>query len=243
MDAVSHDQILEVNPELLGVRRMLVAVAFSPAEKPAVRSAVSLGGFWGAELTFLHVLEPVSDHPEIVGGEAFPGQRREVALRELKKLANELGVAGAECVVGAGRAYEEILRRLDGGAFGLVVVGQAKEKPGFLKGLLGSTVERVARHSPVPMLMVREDHEAMTEQPKKLALATDFSGASLAAFPWVEVISRRFGASIELVNVQPPMGLPGTVEYERHQEQIDELRKKAEDELWEFREEHLEVDL
>jgi len=243
MKPISHDPIEEVNPELPEVRRMMIAVEFSPAGKNAIRSAVSLGGFWGAELTFLHVLEPVSDHPATRRGQDFPEQRREFALGELQKLANEMGVPGADCLVGAGRAYEEILRRLNEGEYDLIAVGQAKEKPGFLKGLLGSTVERVARHSPVPVLVVREDHEAMTEQPKKLALATDFSGASLAAFPWVEVISRRFGASIELVNVQPPMGLPGTVEYERHQEQIDELRKKAEDELWEFREEHLAVDL
>ncbi len=226
------------------VKRILVPVDFSEAGVGAVRSAVSLAAHFAAEVTFFHVLEPVTDDPDIVlHWTDFPRQRQEYALREMGKLAGEMGVSAAEQLVVEGRAFEEILRRLSEGGHEVVVMGQAKRTVGLIKGLLGTTVERVARHSPVPVLVVREDHDPLTQPPQRLALATDLSAASLVAFPWAEVIARQYGASIELVNVQEPMGLPGTVEYERHQEQIDELRREAEDRLRECRESNLAVDL
>ena len=226
------------------VRRILVPVDFSQAGQRAVESAVSLAVHFQAELTFLHVLEPVADDPEIVLHWAeFPEQREEHAKRELQRIVDQHGVSGAERVVVTGRAFEEILRLLSVRPHELVVMGQAQRESGFIKGLLGATVERVVRHAPVPVLMVREDHEAVKQQPQRLALATDFSEASLVAFPWAEALSRAYGAAIELVNVQEPMGLPGTVEYERHQDQIDELRAEAEERLRDFREMNLAVDL
>jgi len=237
-------QDMDLTPALPLVRRVLVPVDFSVPGMNAVKSAVSLGEHWGAELTFFHVLEAVTDDPVILRKRSsFPRQRREYALGELTKLAGEMGLPEAVCEVVEGRAFEEILRRLSQQEHEVVVLGQAKRGRGFIKGLLGTTVERVARHSTVPVLVVREDHEPMTQPAKRLALATDFSAASLVAFPWAEAASRHYGAGIELVNVQEPMGLPGTVEYERHQEQIDELRKAAEDQLREIREKFLAVDL
>lgn len=226
------------------VKRILVPVDFSQAGQRAVESAVSLAVHFQAELTFVHVLEPVADDPEIVLHWAeFPEQREEHARQELQRIMDEHGVSGAERVVAVGRAFEEILRLLSERPHELVVMGQAQRQSGFIKGLLGATVERVVRHAPIPVLMVREDHEAVKQHPQRLALATDFSEASLVAFPWAEVLSRAYGAAIELVNVQEPMGLPGTLEYERHQDQIDELRAEAEERLRDFREMNLAVDL
>lgn len=240
----SEFQDTDLLPAFPGVRRILVPVDFAPAGQHAVQSAVALGEHYGAELTFFHVLESMTDDPEEkLRGTDFPRLRREYVLDELRKLASEVGLPEAICEVVEGRAFEEILRWLSEKEYEVVVMGQAKRGRGFIKGLLGTTVERVARHSSVPVLVVREDHEAMTQPPKRLALATDFSEASLVAFPWAEAISRHYGAGIELVNVQEPMGLPGTVEYERHQEEIDRLRKAAEDQLRDIRENHLAVDL
>ena len=241
IDASQIDAAVPVFP---AVRRILVPVDFSPSGLRAVQSAVSLGVHLGAELTFFHVLELVSDDPEIVLHWAdFPQERRSFAEKELGKICAEVGLAEGERVVVEGRAFEEILRCLAEGEFDVVVMGLARREAGFIKGLLGTTVERVARHSPVPVLVVREDHTPLDQHPKRLALATDFSAQSLEAFPWAEAISRAYGASIELVNVQEPMALPGTREYERHQEQIDARREATEDKLREYREQNLAVDL
>lgn len=231
-------------PSLPTVRRILVPVDFSQAGQRAVQSAVSLAVHFGAKLTLIHVLEPVTDDPDIALHWAeFPKERRDLALRELRRIAEANGLREMDSVVVAGRAFEEVLRVLSEQDHQMVVMGQARRDSAFVKGLLGTTVERVARHSPVPVLVVREDHPAVTQQPQCLALATDLSEGSLAAFPWAEAVSRAYGASIELVNVQEPMGLPGTAEYGRHQEQIDALRETAEERLREFREAHLAVDL
>lgn len=151
----------------------------------------------------IHVLEPVTDDPDIALHWAeFPKERRDLALRELRRIAEANGLREADSVVVAGRAFEEVLRVLSEQDHQMVVMGQARRDSAFVKGLLGTTVERVARHSPVPVLVVREDHPAVTQQPQCLALATDLSEGSLAAFPWAEAVSRAYGASIELVSIQ-----------------------------------------
>ncbi len=79
------------------LKRILVPVDFSVAGVGAVRSAVSLAAHFAAEMTFFHVLEPVTDDPDIVlHWMDFPRQRREYALREMEKLAGEMGVPAAE---------------------------------------------------------------------------------------------------------------------------------------------------
>ena len=233
------------NPvDLLTLKRILAPVDFSDAGRAALASAQSLAQHFNATLTLFHVLEPVSDDPDIVAHWAdFPEQRRAWAQRELDVLAASLQapVSGAEVV--EGRAYDEILRRLAIGQHDAVVMGRTSGQRGFIQGLLGSTVERVARHTPVPILVVNSDHLSLEQPPRCLLLATDHSDVSLNAFPWAEAIARSYGARIVLANVQSPLELPGTREYERHAEQIDELRTGAEDRLREAREQHLCVDL
>jgi magnesium transporter len=228
----------------LSLRRILAPVDFSSAGLAALASADSLALHFGASLTLFHVLEPVSDDPDIVLHWAeFPEQRHDLALSQLRDLAATLQATNTSTLLAEGRGFDEILRLLAAGGHDLVVMGRSGGQNSFIRSLLGSTVERVARFSPVPLLVVGPDQPSLRQPPRRVLVSTDLSDASFNAFPWAEAISRAYGTGIILANVQDPLELPGTQEYARHGEQIDALRDAAEDRLREIREQQLSVDL
>ena len=223
---------------------LLVAVDFTLELRPVLRTAAALASRIGAKMSLLHVLEPISDDPDITlhWGD-FPKERLEQARLQLEALAREAGAEAAEIVLSEGRAFEEIVRSAQDRDCDLVVMGRTGEERGFIRETLGSTVEKVARHAHCPVFIVGEDQTPGPLEPSRILLPTDFSDDSRAAFSWAELIARQYDAKLLLANVQEPMGLPGTLEYLRHSDQIDALRLEADQRLETFRQEHLPVDL
>lgn len=223
---------------------LLVAVDFTRELGTVLRTAAALAARIGAKITLLHVLEPISDDPNITlhWGD-FPKERREHARQQLEALARESGAETAELVLAEGRAFEEIVRHVQERGCDLVVMGRTGEERGFIHEALGSTVEKVARHARCPVFIVGEEQSPRPQEPRRILLPTDFSEDSRAAFAWAERIARQYDAKLLLANVQEPMGLPGTVEYRRFGDQIDALREDADERLETFRQEYLPVDL
>lgn len=210
-----------------------------------LRTAAALAGHLEARVTLLHVLEPVGHDPEITlhWGD-FPRERREHAWQRLEALARENGVEGAELVLAeGGRAYAEIVRMAQEKGCDLVMMGRTGEERGFIQEVLGSTVERVARLARCPVFIVGEEEGPGPQEPGRILVSTDFSEVSSSAYPWAELVARRYDAKLLLAHVQEPMGLPGTVEYGRFDDQIDALRAGADARLEAHRQEHLPVDL
>lgn len=223
---------------------LLVAVDFTRELGTVLRTAAALTTRIGAKMTLLHVLEPITDDPEITlhWGD-FPRERREHARQQLEVLARESGAEAAELVLAEGRAFEEIVRNAEERGCDLVVMGRTGEERGFIHEALGSTVEKVARHARCPVFIVGEEQSPGPQEPRRILLPTDYSEDSRTAFAWAELIARQYDAKLLLANVQEPMGLPGTVEYRRFGDQIDALRTEADERLETFRQEHLPVDL
>lgn len=234
-----------VLPVEVSVEHLLVAVDFQRETKRVLEAALQLAGTFGAQLTLLHVLEPVTDDPDIVlhWGD-FPKERHDRALRRLEKLTAEtLGDRPASLQLVEGRAYEAIIRAAGDLNAGLLVMGRHSEGSRLLHDWLGGTAEKVARHAPCPVYLVGGEWDEPSTLPQLLLLGTDYTAESLHAFPWALTLARRFDAPVILAHVAEPLGLPGTLEYERFAEQIDALRAGWSDQLDAFRQEHLPVDL
>ncbi len=227
-------------PALAG--RLLIPVDFSASGRPAALAGLDLARQFGARVTFLHVLPPVTGDGEIVDDwdELLAG-RRERAVAALERWRGELdGGREAAVEVLEGKPFEEIVRFAAANRIDLIVMARAGE-PGLIRQLLGTTAERVLHHAPCSVLVVGDGERATgAGADPKLMLTTDFSDGSLTAFPWAEGLARAWGAAITLANVGVPLGLFGTVEYERHQEQIDALREAAARRLAAYRDRHLD---
>jgi nucleotide-binding universal stress UspA family protein len=147
----------DASPVSAPFTRVLCAVDFSPASLRALALAESLAGQAAANLTLLHVLEPVSVfEPVAVAADGLPvsGERFLAARNRLEELVKPDTRAFADVgeTVAAGKPYLEILRAAAEQRSDLIVLG-VHGRHG-LAGF-GSTTTHVVREAECPVLTVQ----------------------------------------------------------------------------------------
>lgn len=174
-----HDKM---SPALPPMHSIVAATDLSAPARHAAERAGQLAAASGASLTLVHAL----------GAGALDKLRRwlegdvETALRDsaeraLRTLAGTLAAAHAglriDTRLASGRVVDEIAAEVARAQAGLVVCGT--RGAGFLRRqLLGSTAERIARQSALPVLMART---AVRGPYRRLIVAVDFSRFSPAS--------------------------------------------------------------
>jgi len=149
----ADDPLIHVWP-----KRLLVPLDFSPPSRRAVRFARNWADFFSAEVYLLHVVEPTPAATGFGGTPLgavqpdIPGKAK-AALREL---------AGAEfpdsisvrVIVRKGRAFDQIAAIARDIHADIILIA-SHGHTGLKHMLLGSTAERVVRHAPCPVLILR----------------------------------------------------------------------------------------
>lgn len=139
------------------IRRVLVAMDFSPVSGAALGSAEALCASGEADLHVVHVLDPglgaayaFSAHP---GFFEEMRRRREEAARLFEEIRRRLSRRGVAHVLHLeqGDPAEKILRLADKVNPDLLVVGTGGRR-GFLRLFVGSVARRVVRGTPCPLL-------------------------------------------------------------------------------------------
>lgn len=165
-----------VEPDPNGYARVLVATDFSPRAEQALWRAVRLPLPRGAVLFVLHVAprELPLDEAEVERAAMRAVDRVEDRVREL---AAQVGRTDLEvrAELARGAPSQEIARVSRADRVELCVVGR-HGAGGFSEALLGSTAERLARESRVPLLIVSSAHGGRYQRPL-IALDFDPSGA------------------------------------------------------------------
>lgn len=183
--------------------RLLLATDLSARGDRALDRAAQLAGQWQAELVVLNVLAS-PDEPDLALSWA-EGQdsasRHRFALQELQRDLAGLDVR-ATVRLGRGDAARAIRETADDCGCGLIVTGMARSEP-LGRFLLGSTVERLARMVPQPLLVVR----MRARHPyARIVVATDFSESSRHA---LQAAARFFqGQELTVYHAHDP-GLAG----------------------------------
>jgi nucleotide-binding universal stress UspA family protein len=143
-------------------RRILAPTDFSEASTHALDYAAALVGRCQGEVTLLHVMEP-SPYPEF--GYAHmavkEAQISHAVQQQLSKLAKTLKAAGVQSHTSSrvGAAFHEITEAAREQSMDLIVIA-THGGSGLGTLVFGSTAERVVRHAPCPVLVVREhEHE------------------------------------------------------------------------------------
>jgi nucleotide-binding universal stress UspA family protein len=144
-------------PEL---KKILVPIDFSKTSETALPWAASLAGVSNAEVILLHVVEKVAID-NLLGRELM--NARTTALRSygearLKRTAAELSEATGlkvSAIVREGKPFREICSLANSFRAGLIAL-TTQGNTGLRRVLLGSTAERVVRHSPCAVLVVRK---------------------------------------------------------------------------------------
>ncbi|GDY22118.1 hypothetical protein LBMAG56_34650 [Verrucomicrobiota bacterium] len=139
-------------------QHLLVPVDFSPANDEALRHAVRIATIFGSHITLLHVIEP-PPYPE--WGYAHLTRRdeglKQAARLKLATLSADLQRRG--CTVNpvrvtTGDADSQICR-MAGELHASLVVIATHGHSALAQMFLGGTAERVLRHAPCPVLVVR----------------------------------------------------------------------------------------
>jgi len=151
------------SPSTLQLKNILVPTDFSDASRKALDYAASLAKRVGGKITLVHVIEPLPDHsnsvdPIIMGSDFWQTQ----AKKAFRKLCEEGHVTESLLrtpVIREGPPHFEITEAARELEADLIIIA-TNGRTGLAHVLLGSTTERVVRHAPCPVLVVREkEHE------------------------------------------------------------------------------------
>ena len=137
-------------------KRILVPVDFSDLSKGAIKIAVCLAKQYDAKITLLHVVQ-LSGATSIETGTAAY-EVMDLAQKYLDQIAVEIPatLVGQKVVCFSGEGVSQKIVEMAGEVSSDLIV-LATHAHGFIKRLLlGSTVERINRHAPCPVLVVRQ---------------------------------------------------------------------------------------
>jgi nucleotide-binding universal stress UspA family protein len=157
--ATGHERAIARNLNaLVKVQTILVPTDFSPPADKALAYASALARHFGAKLVLMHAVEPVYTpdfYPPVVDASARAAA--EARLKAIGTGLRDAGVLTRDPRVVEGVGWDSIVRIAESVKADLIVIS-THGYTGLKHVFLGSTTERVVRHAPCPVLVVRE-HE------------------------------------------------------------------------------------
>jgi nucleotide-binding universal stress UspA family protein len=154
----------QMAPVRFRIGRILVPMDFSEHSRKALRYARPFAEQFGAQITLLHIIEPVMLPTDFSYVPATPvdidEKRMCDARKQLAGIAHELGATvPVDFIVRLGRSWKEIVDTAKTKHMDLLIIA-THGYTGLKYALLGSVAEKIIRHAPCPVLVVRaEEHD------------------------------------------------------------------------------------
>ncbi len=157
-----EDELLAAPP--LGVfqlKKILVPVDFSDQSRKPLRYAVPFAGQFGAQIILVHVVEPfawpidMAEIPLQVQESQEAVQASAADKLEQLRAQTILAPVPSEALVRVGAPWREITRVAAEREVDLIILS-THGHTGLKHVFLGSVAERVMRHAPCPVMVVRE---------------------------------------------------------------------------------------
>ena len=144
----------------LRIKSILVPLDFSPPSKKALGYAVAVARQFKAKLTLLHVVEPIAtpdfapSFPLVMEDDKLIAAAKSELGRVVKATRVPRGIV-EKILVRFGRSFHEIADAARTRKANLIIIS-THGYTGLKHAVLGSTTERVVRHAPCPVLVVRQ---------------------------------------------------------------------------------------
>jgi nucleotide-binding universal stress UspA family protein len=193
--------------------RILCPIDFSPGAQHALAMAVHIATRTGAELVIGHVwhVPAIAFANESLASSSMLDEAMAGVQRDLEAIAAETSAQLARPVTATmrkGVAWSEIVSLLDDQAFDLCVIG-TQGRTGLSRVLVGSVAEKVVRHAPCSVLVVRPENVAKTFQ--HALVPTDFSASAAYALDLAEALVTPPGRITVLHMLEVAGPYPGPV--------------------------------
>jgi nucleotide-binding universal stress UspA family protein len=190
----------------LQLQTILVPVDFSAASLRALDYAVLLAAQFPSAVHLLYVHDGVDEFSPAASAARLLFEAAESRMRlRLAGMREEHGstLRPEDCHVEFGHADRktcDLARRLEAD---LIVIA-SRGRTGWQRILLGSTAERIARHAPCPVLVVRQKEflrEAALGLVRRILVPVDFSDLSIKAVEYAAALAAPLGARLHLLHV------------------------------------------
>lgn len=195
---------------------IVCGIDFSALSEAAASVAAQLAARHREPLVLVHAdaplpLPPPPDAPVIA---AFYDDALSHAKKALEELAGRMATAGAELktIVEFGDPDDIILKRAAEANARLIVVGSVGRRGAH--SLLGSTADRLASRSPIPVMVIREGFPAKEwldgRRPLRVVVASDLGPSAGPAVTWAAHLSEHGPCKFAVAHLSWP-----PEEYER----------------------------
>jgi nucleotide-binding universal stress UspA family protein len=191
---------------MITITKILCPVDFFPASDAAVNYAAGLAENYDASVHLLHVITPVAagayeyaiDTTEIIRS------MEESSMQEMNRLVAKMKMAGikAEPELRVGDVYDEIKRTIEIEKPDLIVMGTHGRR-GMERWFMGSTTEKLLRHSPVPLVTISAATERAFNAPRfrRILVTTDFSEGTPDALAYAFSVAQENESRVTLLHV------------------------------------------
>ena len=182
------------------VDTLLVAVDFSDTAEEAARWAIHVFAPT-ARVVLLHVIDP-PDRPRFARDRlpppgTFEDIAREHATARLRELTERLARQDIRVEIRIGKPYEQVAAVATEVSATLVAIGPHGDRLRPSK-FLGTTADRIARTSPVPILVVTTPPE---NAPKRILVPVADTALTQRVMEWTSALAERFDAHVTLLHV------------------------------------------
>ncbi len=155
------------------LQKILVPVDFSECSKKALQYAVPFCAQFQASLTLLYVIEIPYGNAEVpmIEIDQLEVQMREISESKMSEMlkGDEFRSITVRPIIRMGNPYRETIEIAKEERIDLIILSTHGHS-GFSRLIMGSTTERVVRHAPCPVLVVREhEHDFLEESPEMKA--------------------------------------------------------------------------
>jgi nucleotide-binding universal stress UspA family protein len=188
---------------MIDINRILCPIDFSEYSDHALRYAMKMASWYGAQLQVLHVM-PLLPPPAVSG---LGAAARHLAAKNLNAAVErwrEPDVDVATELLESDDTPARIVARADAFDADLIVTG-SHGRTGMKRAFLGSVVEPLLHRSHQPVLIIPAGlDQRQLEQPvtfARIICAIDFSAASLAGCAYAFSIAEEANAKLTLLNV------------------------------------------
>lgn len=142
---------------MTGYKKIMVAVDLSPEAKPVIERARELGEHYGAELTLIHVVDPIITTGDYELRPELPLELEQTLVQRaegyLEALARDMGIGDAEKIVPTGSVKHEIMTYAKQHGCELIVIGTHGRHG--VAVLLGSTANAILHGTLCDVMCVR----------------------------------------------------------------------------------------
>jgi nucleotide-binding universal stress UspA family protein len=191
---------------MITMTKILCPIDFFPASDAAVTYAAGLAANYDARVHLLHVITPLlpTAYEYAIDTVEIMKSIERNAAEQMAGLVARVKEAGAQAdmEIRVGDVYDEIKHAIEDEKPELLVMGTHGRR-GVERWFMGSTTEKLLRHSPVPLLTIAASGEKVITAPRfrRILVTTDFSEGTADALAHAFSVAQENDSRITLLHV------------------------------------------